>query len=109
MPDPIVEQNKAIKHRICNEIWNNGNMDLIPELGGAGWSYGRFKGPDGFRQMVTSLRTAMPDLRISIDNLVGEGDQVAYRSTLQGTFTGKLGDNEPTGKRVNFQSAYCDR
>jgi predicted ester cyclase len=109
MPDPIIEQNKALKHRICDEIWNKGNLGLIPQLVAPSWSLTRFKGPDGFRQLVASLRAALPDLHITIDNLVGEGDLVAYRSTLQGTFTGKFGDNEPTGKRVNFQAAYCDR
>jgi predicted ester cyclase len=104
-----VEQNKALKHRICDEIWNEGNLDLIPELVAPSWSSGRFKGPDGFREMVSSLRTAFPDLRITIDNLVGEGDMVSYHSTLQGTFKGKFGDNEPTARTVNFKTAYCDR
>ncbi len=104
-----VEQNKALKHRICDEIWNKGNLDLIPELVGPNWSLARFKGPDGFKRLVTQWRTACPDLRITIDNLIGEGDMVAYRSTLQGTFTGKYGDNEPTGKPVSITAAYCDR
>lgn len=104
-----VEQNKALKRRICDEIWNKGNLNLIPELVGSSWSSGRFKGPAGFRQMVSNLRTALPDLRITIDNLVGEGDLVSYHSTLQGTFKGKFGDDEPTGRIVNFETAYCDR
>ena len=104
-----VETNKALKHRICDEIWNKGNLDLIPELVGPNWSWARFKGPDGFRQTVTMWRTALPDLRVTIDHLVGEGDIVAYRSTMQGTFTGKYGDNEPTGKRISITSAYFDR
>ena len=37
---------------------------------------------------------------------VAEGDTVAARFTMGGTFTGKLGDYEPTGKPIKMTCAY---
>ena len=104
-----VEQNKALKNKIREEIWNKGNLELIPELVASSWSLGQFKGPDGFKRLVAQWRTACPDFHITIENMVCEGDRIAYLSRMEGTFTGKFEDNEPTGKRINVLSAYCDR
>jgi predicted ester cyclase len=62
-----------------------------------------FKGPEGLAQSVKMYRTAMPDFHITIDDILAEGDRVACRFTIQGTFTGELMGIAPTGKR--FASA----
>ena len=43
-------------------------------------------------------RSAFPDLRLTIDDLIAEGDKVVARWTAQGTNTGELMDMPPTGK-----------
>ena len=58
------------------------------------------KGPEGFKQFVTMARTAFPDLHITIDDEIAEGDKVACRYTWRGTHKGEMRGIAPTGKQV---------
>src|SRR5512139_1481926 len=104
-----VEQNKATERRLYDEVWNKGNMSIVPELVSPEYLYrgpsGDFKGPKGFAAMVTGQRTAMPDLHYMIDDMVGEGDKLAYRITGHGTYTGKMGDVDIKGKKLTWTQA----
>ena len=108
-----VEENKAIIRRAAEEVWNKGDMSVVPELIAPDYVYhspfGEFKGPEGCKQFVTMTRNAFPDIHMTIDDMVGEGDKVAVRLSWRGTFKGKFGDLEPTGKQVNMTSAYFYR
>ena len=59
--------------------------------------------------MVTMQRNALSDLHFTIDNVIGEGDWLATQLSWSGTFTGKLGDIEPTGKKVNMKQVVITR
>ncbi len=108
-----VEENKATLRRVVEEIFNKGNMSVVPELIGTGYVYhspfGEFKGPEGFTQFVNMTRNAFPDIHMTLDDMVGEGDKLAVRLSWRGTFKGKFGDIEPTGKPVNMSAAYFYR
>jgi predicted ester cyclase len=67
------------------------------------------RGPEGFKQLVTVIRAALPDLIFTIDDMVAEGDAVAYRFTMRGTFKGPLMGIAPTGKQINFKEAHFIR
>lgn len=64
---------------------------------------------DGFKQMVTGLLTAFPDIRFTIEDQITAGDKVATRWTADGTNTGRLGDAPPTGKHVHIDGLILDR
>jgi predicted ester cyclase len=49
---------------------------------------------------VLASRTAFPDQRVAVDDLLAESDRVAVRFTLRGTHLGELLDLAPTGRRV---------
>jgi steroid delta-isomerase-like uncharacterized protein len=106
-----VEENKATARRIIEEVWNKGNFSIISELVSPDYCSHNaagedMKGPDGFKQMITLWRTAFPDLRMSIDDVVAEGNKLAVRISWRGTFKGKLGNIKPTGKQVNITEAF---
>jgi predicted ester cyclase len=108
------EKNKANIRRHVEEVWNKGNLAIIPELLAPNYvahplTGDEVKGTDGFKQMVVTSRTAMPDLRYTIDSMVAEGDVVAVRYTATGTFTGKYGDIKPTGKKMKRTDAIFHR
>ena len=107
-----VEENKAIVHRHV-EVFNKGDLSIADEIISNDYEYhgpmGEFKGVDGFKQIVIAVRTALPDIHFKIDDMVAEGDKVAVRYTWTGTFKGKFGDIEPTGKQINMTSAYFYR
>jgi predicted ester cyclase len=100
-----VEENKAKQRRLWEEVFNKGNLEIIPEFFAPSYSFRsplgiEAKGPDGFRQMIAMMRAALPDLHVTIDDLFGEGNRVATRFTFTGTFKGEMMGIAPTGKKV---------
>ena len=105
------EQNKAAVRRL-NEAVNKGNFDIAPELFAADFIFHttpEAKGPEGFKQTMTVMKTAFPDYHETIENMVAEGDMVAVFYTLKGTFTGKFGDTAPTGKKFSLPAVVLAR
>jgi len=64
---------------------------------------GQAIGPEGFRQFFTELRTAFPDLHLSVEQLVASDDIVAFAYTVIGTQQGPFMGFAPTGKRVQVR------
>jgi len=98
------EENKVGQRRVWEEVFNSGNLEIIPEFFTPNYSFHsplgiEAKGPEGFEQMVTMMRTALPDMHVTIDDMFAEGDRVATRFTFTGTFTGELMGIPPTGKK----------
>lgn len=56
---------------------------------------------DVLRQRVAALRTAFPDLRLTVDQLFGMDDLVAVHATASGTHRGTFHGVPPTGRRWN--------
>src|SRR3981081_1055202 len=78
---PMSDQNKALARRSFEEVWNHGNLAIIKELVAPNATFhdpsvpgGKFTGPEGFRQFVQIYRGAFPDVRITIEDLIAEGD-----------------------------------
>jgi predicted ester cyclase len=67
------------------------------------------KGPDGFKQFATMFRNAFPDLHITVEDMIAEGDKVATRETLRGTHKGDLMGIAATGKKVTFSGTVIIR
>src|SRR5690349_24512037 len=57
-------------------------------------------GPAEFMPFYQAFTTAMPDLQITIEDLLEEDDRVAGRWTATGTLTGHGLGVAPTGKRA---------
>jgi len=109
-----VEQNKAKQGRVWGEVFNKGNLAIIPELFAPNYIYHgpmgmEAKGPEGFKQMVTMYRTAFPDLHVTIEDMVAEGDKVVSRFTLRGTHKGEYMGIAPTGKKVTITGILITR
>jgi steroid delta-isomerase-like uncharacterized protein len=101
MPTPA--QAKAIE-RYSTEIWGQGNLDLVDEIFASDYVRhgpdieGEFlNGAKSLKELVTLFRTAMPDLKVPVVNIVGEGDIVLSRWVAKGTNTGELLGLPPTG------------
>lgn len=98
------EKNKATIRRVFEEIFNKGNLSIAGEMIAPEWVYhgplGEFKGVEGFKQIVGGVRQAFPDVHMTIDDMVAEGDKLAIRFTITGTSKGEFRGIPPTGKRV---------
>ncbi|HUT67736.1 MAG TPA: ester cyclase [Dehalococcoidales bacterium] len=104
-----VEKNKAMVRRVIEEAVNKGNLAVIDDIMAPNYVYHfpgmEVKGPEGFRQFATMMRTAFPDLNASIDEIIGEGNLVAARVTLRGTLKGAFMGMAPTGRKMEFPEA----
>ena len=58
------------------------------------------RGIEGLKQFVTMIRSALPDLRITLEDDIAEGDKVVSRWRAQGTHQGELMGSAPTGNEV---------
>ena len=110
------DQNKALARRNVEEIWNQGNLSVIDELVAPNATFhdpavpgGKFTGPEGFRQFVQIYRGAFPDVRLTIEDLIAEGDKVVSRWTATGTQKGELMGIAPSGKRVTVTGCNIDQ
>ena len=63
----------------------------------------------GFKQMVSGLLAAFPDLRFRIEDQITAGAKVAMRWVAEGTNTGPFGAVPPTGKPMRVEGLILDR
>ena len=98
-----VEENKALVRR-AHEEGNKGNMPVYYELHGGNLVFhqpdGQELGLEAFKQLFTAMSTAFPDLHITVEDVIAEGDKVVARYTWTGTHKGELGGIPPTGRQV---------
>ncbi|HEX4947573.1 MAG TPA: ester cyclase [Blastocatellia bacterium] len=95
---------KALVRKATEEVWNKGNLAAIDELYAT--NYVRHDpatpdvrpGPEGVKQLVTTFRNAFPDLHITIEDMIFEGDKVVTRYSTSGTHKGEFMGIAPTGK-----------
>lgn len=105
-----VEQNKAIVRRVIEESWNHGKIAVHDEISAPTYihhdpSFPNIRTRDDYKAWVLQLRSAIPDLHLTIDDLIAEGDEVSVRWSLQGTNTNDMTTPlhvRAAGKRVAF-------
>ncbi len=102
------EDNKALVRRWFEELFNEAKLHVADEIVTPDHvshdtsTPEHPPGPEGERQLVNLVRGAFPDGRISIEDLVAEGDRVAVRWTFRGTHRGVFMGIAPTGKEVEM-------
>jgi len=109
------EQNKAIVRRVFEELWNQGNLSVADQLFTPNYTdhdssspdFGH--GPESERKRVALYRTAFPDLRLTIEDLIAEGDTVMARWSCHGTHKGDLNGIAPTGKQFTISGVTIAR
>lgn len=99
------EENKALMRRFYEEI-SKGNLAVVNELTAADlvdhspFVPGLAPGRQGTLELFTMIRAAFPDLRVTAEDMVAEGDKVAARATMSGTHKGEFMGIAPTGKQI---------
>jgi predicted ester cyclase len=100
------DQNKATVRRYLDEVWNRGDIEASDAYLAPG--YRRHLGPgtdpldiEGQRVRLQSFRTAFPDVSLVIEEMLAEGDLVAFRFTMSGTHEGDFQGIAPTGTRIS--------
>jgi len=109
------ENNKAIVRRFIEEFWNKGNQSLADQFFAPTYTHHDAstpdfgQGPEGERKRATLYRTAFPDLRLTVHDLIAEGETVMTRWSCHGTHKGDLNGIAPTGKQISISGVTVVR
>lgn len=110
----MAKECETLVHRWFNEVWNKGRADAIDEMfdcegiahGLTDQSGSELCGPEGFKPFFQSFRNAFPDIQVTVEDTVIEGDKIAARCTVRGTHAGEGIGLAATGMPVQF-SGIC--
>ena len=106
--------NRAVVRRVFDEIASTGDFDVVDEIYAVDYvDHAPFPGaPDGragVRYSIGGLRTAMPDLHVTVEDMSAHGDKVAAHNTWRGTHTGEVLGILPTGRSLAFTGVVVFR
>jgi predicted ester cyclase len=104
----IAAANKTLVRRFYKEVYGDWNMALVdevvsPRFTSHDWPEGGPTGPAGFGVFYSAIRTALPDARYEVDDLISEDDKVVVRWRLLGTHEGDFRGIAPTGRAITLK------
>jgi predicted ester cyclase len=97
-----VDQNKLVVRRYIEEVMNTGNVDRIAEFVSE-------ECVDAHRDHILSVKQTYPDLHLTIDRQIAEGEWVVTQVTAKGTHMGSWLGMRPTGKAVTISAVNVNR
>jgi predicted ester cyclase len=97
------EQHKQVVRDYYGRVINGRDLDAVTEF------FADERMVEGVRRGCFAYFNAFPDLHVSLDELIGEGDRVFVRSTMTGTHDGDYKGIEPTGRHISAESAEVFR
>ena len=99
-----------VQQRWFAEVWNQGRTEVIDELLSPDVTAHGLVDPNGnpvhgaeqFKLYHQSFRSAFPDIRVTVEDTVCEGNKIVVRCRVQATHTGAGFGFTPTHKPVDF-------
>ena len=100
----------AVMRRWFEEVWNKGREDAIDEMfAPEGVAHGlvdengeELRGPSGFKPFFRRFREAFPDIQVTVEDCICEGDRAAARCTVRATHGGDALGVAATNNAVEF-------
>lgn len=101
------DANKLLVQRLVRDVQEGGQLALIDELFGEDFVDhtplpGLAATRDGVRMLFGGMLAAFPDLKITIEEQVAEGEKVVTRKTFEGTHRGDFMGIPPSGNPIAF-------
>ena len=97
------EEHKAVARRFFEEVWNKQKLEVVDEVfAPTVLVNGQPVSRDAIKQLVTARRVAFPDIQVTVEGQVAEGDKVSTRRTWQATHQGTYRGIAATGKPVRW-------
>ena len=104
------ERNKAVVRRFIEEVQNKKNIELFDELHAE--DFVNLSAPPGMpadreggKLFLSGFLNGFPDSRVTVEEMIADGDRVATKKTFTGTHTGEFAGIPPTGNRVTITFA----
>lgn len=101
--------NKVIVRQLYEEVWNKRKVDFVSllispshALHGPSLDLGRSSmGPEAYKHQVQVFTVGFPDLRVAIEDLIGEKEKVVTYWTMSGTHKGEFMKIPATNKKIS--------
>lgn len=109
-----IEHNQRVIARYFNEVWNEGQVDLLDELLTPDYVNHSSSipdprpGPADVKAIVRMMREGIPDLHYEVLDLVASPDRVAVHTRVTGTHTGTLFGMAPGGNRIDVRQMQVE-
>ena len=98
-----IEENKALARRYPEEVYNQGKLDVLDEIFDknivAHWGV-EMEGLQAIKEYISMNTNAFPDVKITIEDQIAEGDKVVMRHFFNATHKGEFKGIAPTGKSI---------
>jgi predicted ester cyclase len=122
-----LEGNKVVARRWIEEVWSQGNLDVVDELLDPKHTYldytalhrhhpdydqslsDAFNGPEGQKELIKLYRSAFPDMQFTVEQEIAEGDLVFVVAVGRMTHRGEFMGIPPTGEQAEVQAACVAR
>ena len=108
------EENKAAARKVL-EAFGTGDVDSLDDVLAANavdhdpYNPHGSQGADGLKKQIAMYREAFPDLRMTIEDVIAEGDKVVVRWTAVGTHEGEVMGIPASGKTSTVTGIGIDR
>ena len=104
------EQNKSIVRRWIEEGWNKGDLAVIDQVYAPNYVQHEpapetVNSSEALKQYVGAYLTAFPDLNLSIEDLIAEGDKVVWRFQSSGHQNGPFLGMPPLARQAISQAS----
>jgi steroid delta-isomerase-like uncharacterized protein len=97
------EEHKMIVRRFFEEAWNQQNLHVVDEIFAPTVIFnGQAVTREALKQALAGRRVAFPDIQVTVDDQVAEGEKVSTRRTWRATHKGPYRGVAPTGKAVKW-------
>ena len=107
------ELSKRLIRRWISEVWNKGNLALADDLFAPTYIHRTpvaiYPHLAAFKQMIVDFRHGVPDVQVTIQDLLIDGDKVITRWQLTGTHRGELLGIAATNKTVTLSGITIQR
>ncbi len=105
------EDNKALARRSWEVV---DNPDILEEVYAADLVWHEpaqeVQGLEEAKQLLAMYKTAFPDLNVTVEDVIAEGEKAVTRWTIRGTHQGEIEEfGPPTGKQAELQGISIHR
>ncbi len=107
-----IATNKAIVRRFLEQVFNERRFDLFEEflvesyqIHGVGIAPGR----ESAKEWLAMIDAAIPDMRLTFEDTIAEGDKVVIRGSFGGTHRVETFGDPATGKCLKQNSIFIFR
>jgi steroid delta-isomerase-like uncharacterized protein len=108
MDDP-----KQLVNRFVEELWNERRLDVADAIFAEDCVTHQLRsgvpadavprGPQAIKEHVTGWIASFPDLRFSVEQMLGEGDRVMMQLLMEGTHQGKWLGIPASGRKMQIR------